>query len=191
MNSPISIFAATVSKFSTRSLGINSNVGTPAPAPVYASALPENTQNQCRYVKRDLSTPDESKKVAAIQRQKKPCRNGATNPAKQHHVTDMGMFFLTKHDIKAIDILPKDLPTKTCADITCKGCKCTRENCPNSHPRNARKLTAETIAAIICYFSLEKIGWLNKLRFMKLAHLPADVKALVGGKDGPSSSKRA
>jgi len=26
---------------------------------------------------------------------------------------------------------------------------------------------------------------------MKLAHLPADVKALVGGKDGPSSSKRA
>jgi hypothetical protein len=26
---------------------------------------------------------------------------------------------------------------------------------------------------------------------MKLAHLPTDVKALVGGKDGPSSSKRA
>jgi hypothetical protein len=26
---------------------------------------------------------------------------------------------------------------------------------------------------------------------MKLGDLPADVKALVGGKDGPSSSKRA
>jgi hypothetical protein len=26
---------------------------------------------------------------------------------------------------------------------------------------------------------------------MKLGHLPADVKALVGGKDGPSSSRRA
>jgi hypothetical protein len=45
-NSPIPILAATVSKFSTRSLSTNSNVGTPAPAPIYASALPENTQNQ-------------------------------------------------------------------------------------------------------------------------------------------------
>jgi hypothetical protein len=161
-NSPISILAATVSKFSTRSPGANSNVGTPAPAPVYASALPENTQNQRRDVKHDPSTPDKSTKAAAIQRQKKPRRNGATDPAKQHHVTDMGMFFLTKHDIKAIDIFPKDLPTKICADFTCKGHKCTKENCPCSHPRNACKLTAETIAAIVCHFSSKKIGWLNK-----------------------------
>ncbi len=103
----------------------------------------------------------------------------------------MGMFFLTKHDIKAIDIFPKDLPTKICADFTCKGCECTRENCPYSHPRNACKLSAETITAIVCHFSSKKIGWLNKWHFMKLGHLPADVKALVGGKDGPSSSKRA
>jgi hypothetical protein len=190
-NSPIPILAATVSKFSTRSPGTNSNVGTPAPAPVYASALPENTQNQCRDVKRDPSTTDESSKTAAIQCQKKPHRNGDTNPAKQRHVTNTGMFFLTKHDIKAIDISPKDLPTKICADFTCKGRKCTRENYPYSHPRNARKLTAETIATIIRHFSSKKIGWLNKWHFMKLGHLPADVKALVGGKDGPSSSKRA
>jgi hypothetical protein len=38
-NSPIPILAATISKFSTRSPGTNSNVGTPAPAPVSASAL--------------------------------------------------------------------------------------------------------------------------------------------------------
>ncbi len=44
-NSPIPILAATVSKFSNRSLGTNSNVGTLAPVPVSASALPENTQN--------------------------------------------------------------------------------------------------------------------------------------------------
>jgi hypothetical protein len=106
-NSPIPILAATVSKFSTRSLNTNSNVGTPAPAPVSASALPENTQNQCRNVKHDPSTPEESTKVAAIQCQKKPRRNGATNLAKQHHVTDMGMFFLTKHDIKATDVFPQ------------------------------------------------------------------------------------
>jgi hypothetical protein len=42
-NSPIPILAATISKFSTRSLGTNSNVGILAPAPIYASALPENT----------------------------------------------------------------------------------------------------------------------------------------------------
>jgi hypothetical protein len=190
-NSPIPILAATVSKFSTRSPGTNSNVGTLAPAPVSASALPENTENQCRNVKRDPSTPDKSTKAAAIQRQKKPRRNGATDPAKQHHVTDMGMFFLTKHDIKSTDIFPKDLPTKICADFTCNGCKCTRENFPYSHPRNARKLTAETIAAIICHFSSKKIGWLNKWHFMKLGHFPADGMALVGGKDGPSFSKRA
>jgi hypothetical protein len=88
-------------------------VATPVPAPVSASALPENTQNQYRNAKHDPFTPDESKNAAAIQCQKKPRRNGATNPAKQHPVTDMGMFFLTKHDIKAIDIFPKDLPTKS------------------------------------------------------------------------------
>jgi hypothetical protein len=97
----------------------------------------------------------------------------------------MGMFFLTKHDIKAMDIFHKDLPTKICANFTCKGCECTRENCPYSHPRNACEMTAETIAKIIRHFSSKKIGWLNKWRFMKLGRLPADVKALVGGKDGP------
>jgi hypothetical protein len=191
-NSPIPILAATVSEFSTRSPGTNSNVGTPAPAPISACALPDYThQNERHDEKHDPSTPDKSTKVAAIQRQKKPCRNGATNPAKQRNVADMGMLFLTKHDIKAIDIFPKDLPTKICADFTCKGCKCTRENCPYSHPRNARELTAETITPIVRHFSSKKIGWLNKWQFMKLGHLPADVKALMGGKDGPSSSKRA
>ncbi len=103
----------------------------------------------------------------------------------------MGMFFLTRNVIKAIDIFPQDLPTKICADFTCKGRECTRESCPYSHPRNARKLPTDTIAAIACHFSTKKIGWLNEWHFMKLAHLPPDVKALVGGKDGPSSSKRA
>jgi hypothetical protein len=191
-NSPIPILAATVFKFSTKSLGTNSNVGTLAPAPISACALPDYThQNQRRDVKHDLSTPDKSTKAAAIQHQKKPCHNGATNPAKQCNVADMGMFYRAKHDIKAINIFPKDLPTKICADFTCKGRECTRENFPYSHPRNAHKLTAETIAPIVCHFSSKKIGWLNEWHFMKLAHLPADVKALVGGKDVPSSSKRA
>ncbi len=63
---PHPILAATVSKFSTRSPGTNSNVGTPALAPVYTSALPESTQNQRINVKCDPSTPDKSTKAAAI-----------------------------------------------------------------------------------------------------------------------------
>jgi hypothetical protein len=148
-NSPIPILAATISKFFTRSPGTNSNVGTPAPVSVSASALPGSTQNQRRNVKHDLSTPDKSTKAAAIQCQKKPHRNGATNPAKQCNVTDMGMFFLTKRPQISF---PKDLPTKICANFTCKGRKCNRENCPYSHPRNACELTAETIATIVCHF---------------------------------------
>ncbi len=57
-NSPIPILAATVSKFSIRNLGTKPNVGTPAPVPVSASALPENTQNQCCNVKHNPSTLD-------------------------------------------------------------------------------------------------------------------------------------
>jgi hypothetical protein len=132
-------------------------------------------------------------KATATQRQKNPrcnCAIDSTN-AKQSPVMDMGMFILTKHDIRATDIFPKDLPTKICADFTCKGCECTRDNCPNSHPRNACKLTVETMAAIVCHFSSKKIGLLNQWHFMKLGDLPADVKALIGGKDGPSSSKMA
>ncbi len=164
-NSPIPILAATISKFSIRSLGTNSNVATPAPIPNSASAPPENTQNQCRDAKRVPSIPDERKKAAATQRQKKLRPHGAIDStnAKQRPVMDTGMFFLTtKHDIRATDTFPKDLPTKICADFTCKGRECARENCPYSHPRNARKLTAETIAAVVCHFSSKKIGWLNK-----------------------------
>ncbi len=190
-NSPITILAATVSKFSTRTPGTNPILVIPASVPVSASALPENNQNQRRDVKRNPSTPDEGAKAAAVQRQKKTCHNGATNPTKQCPVIDMSMFFLTRNDTKAINIFPKDLPTKICANFTCKGRECSRESCPYSRPRNACKLPAETIAAIACHFSTKKNGWLNEWHFMKLAHLPPDVKALVGGKIGPSSSKRA
>jgi hypothetical protein len=194
-NSPIPILATTVSKFSIRNLGTDSNVAIPAPVPYSASASapPENTQNQCCDAKCVSSTPDKRTKAAASQRQKKPRCNGTINStnAKQRPVTNMGMFFLTKHDIRATDVFPNNGPTKICADFTCKGCKCTRENSPYSHPRNTCKLTAETIATIVCHFSSKKIGWLNKWHFMKLGDLPADAKVLMGERNGPSSSKMA
>jgi hypothetical protein len=113
-NSLIPILADTMSKFFNRSSSTNSNVGTLAPVPVSASALPENTQNQHCDVRRNPSTPDESMKAAATQRQKKPRHNSAINSAKQRPVTDMGMFFLAKHDIRATDISsPRTCPPRS------------------------------------------------------------------------------
>jgi hypothetical protein len=134
MNSPITILAATVSKFSTRTPGTNPILVTQASVPISAFALPESTQTQRRNVKNDPFTPDKGAKAAAVQRQKKPRRNGATDPTKQHPVIDMGMFFLTRNNIKAIDIFPKDLPTKICADFTCKGREYSRETCRKATP---------------------------------------------------------
>jgi hypothetical protein len=124
-NSPITILAATVSKFSTKTPGTNPILVTPASVSISASALPGNTQNQRRNVKHNPSTPDEGAKAAAVQRQKKPCRNGATDPTKQRPIIDMGMFFLARNNIKVIDIFLNDLPTKICTDFTCKGCECS------------------------------------------------------------------
>jgi hypothetical protein len=136
-NTPITILAATVSKFSTRTPNIKPTLFTQASVPVSTSSLLDNTQIQHRDVKHNPSTPDKGAKAAAVQRQKKPRHNGATNPTKQRPVTNMGMFFLTRNNIKATDVFPKDLPTKIYAGFTCKGCECTRDSCPYSHPRNA------------------------------------------------------
>jgi hypothetical protein len=157
-NSPITSLTATLSKFSTRTLATNLIVITQASAPISTFALPKNTQIQCRNVKRNPSTPDKGAKTAAVQHQKKPCRNVATNHTKQRPVTDMDMFFLARNDIKTIDIFPKDLLTKICANFTCKGRECTRESCPYSHPRNACKLPATPLPQLLVTFQPKKLA---------------------------------
>ncbi len=81
-NTPITILATTVSKFSTRTPSINPILFTQASVPVSTSAYLDNTQIQRRNVKRNPSTPDEGAKAAAVQHQKKPHRNGATDSTK-------------------------------------------------------------------------------------------------------------
>jgi hypothetical protein len=69
-NSPITILAATVSKFSTRTSGTNPILITQASVPVSSFILLENTQTQRCDVKRNPSTPaDKGAKAAAVQRQ--------------------------------------------------------------------------------------------------------------------------
>jgi hypothetical protein len=58
----------------------------------------------------------------------------STPPMQSSTLSWTCVFFLTKHDIRATDIFPKDFPTKINADFTCKGCKSTRENCPYVRP---------------------------------------------------------
>jgi 2-succinyl-5-enolpyruvyl-6-hydroxy-3-cyclohexene-1-carboxylate synthase len=96
----------------------------------------------------------------------------------------MGMFFALA-TAKVTDIFPKDMPDKICADFTCKGRECTRENCSFKHPRSAKELQKETIVMIAKHFASKGVGWFNDWHFSQIDDLPAEVAPLMGGKDGP------
>ncbi len=75
-----------------------------------------------------------------------------------------------------------------CANFTCKGRGCTREDCTFLHPRKVSDMKKETINAIGDHFFEKKVGWFNEWHFLKAMNkLPAKYKKLMGGKDGPSS----
>ena len=74
-----------------------------------ASCTNETQISLCNEgAKRDSAvTPDQSNaKAHANQRMKKPCRSATTNSAKRNTM-EMGMFFLSKPDVKAADVFPK------------------------------------------------------------------------------------
>jgi hypothetical protein len=101
---------------------------------------------------------------------------------------DMGMFFLSKPDMKASDIFPKGMAELVCVNFTCKGRECTRENCTFVHPRKVGDLKKDTINAIGKHFLEKRVGRFNKWHFLKVANeLPKKFKQLMGGKDGRSS----
>jgi hypothetical protein len=102
----------------------------------------------------------------------------------------MGMFFLSRPDMKASDVFPKGMAELVCVDFTCKDRECTRENCAHLHPRKGSDLNKETVNAIGDHFLEKRVGWFNKWHFLKiLGELPDKIKALMGGKDGRSSKK--
>ncbi len=55
------------------------------------------------------------------------------------------MFFLRNLSINPLDIFPKDMPEKLCANFTCKGKECINTNCDFAHPRKALELKHITI----------------------------------------------
>jgi hypothetical protein len=112
-------------------------------------------------------TPDHSNaKAQANQRMKKPCRSATTESAKRN-VMEMRMFFLSKPDMKATDVFPKGMAESMCADFTCKGRGCTREDCTFLHPMKVSDMKKETINAIGNHFLEKKVGWFNEWHFLK------------------------
>ena len=96
------------------------------------------------------------------------------------------MFYLRNSEVHATDIFPQDLAQKVCADFTCKGRECIREPCSFMYPRNLRDMDKSTVEAIAPNFATTKKGWLSDFHFHKETAFPADVKAMLGGLQGPN-----
>ena len=99
---------------------------------------------------------------------------------------NMGMFYLKNAETRAMDIFPRDMAQKVCADYTCKERECTREACTFLHPRNPRDIDKVTVIAIARNFATTKKGWLSNYHFRNETSLPAEVKAMMGGLQGPT-----
>jgi hypothetical protein len=177
---PVNNMKCAISSYSSRADNTKAN----------GASLTTKTQNSCcnDAAKRDSAvTPDADAKIPAIQRLKKPRCSAAAQSTKRN-VMDMGMFFLSKPDMKASDVFPKGMAESVCVDFTCKGRECTKEDCTFVHPRKVGDLKKETFNAIGEHFLKKRVGWLNEWHFLKVANeLPKKIKQLMGGKDGCSS----
>jgi hypothetical protein len=102
------------------------------------------------------------------------------------HRNDKGMFYLRNTELRVMDIFPRDMAQKICADFTCKGRECTRDPCWFVHPRNLREMDRVIVKAIAQNFATNKKGWLSNYHFHNETTLSADVMAMIGGSQGPN-----
>jgi hypothetical protein len=137
--------------------------------------------------KRDPTTPDTNEEnPSGHQRQKKP-RCGVKVDTAAKEKMDLGMFYLRNPSINPVDISPKDMPEKLCANFTCKGKECTNTNCDFAHPRKASELKPKMIILIANNFIKKDVGWFNKYHFMRMPNITEGVKKLLGNTKGPTS----
>ena len=99
---------------------------------------------------------------------------------------EMGMFYLNNAEAQITDIFSQDLAQKVCVDFTCKGRECTRDPCSFMHPCNPREMDKATVNTIAQNFATNKKGWLSNYHFRNKSTLPDDVKAMLGGSQGPT-----
>jgi len=192
-NTPIVVCRGSIYKYEVDPMN---NMKVCPPSFDYESATRANSQmSRCtEALKRDSTVPPSdggNERALANQRLKKPRHSSAAGDSSKCNVSDMGMFFLGRLDMKASDVFPKGMTELVCVDFTCKGCECTKENCPHLHPRKVGDLKKETINAIGEHFLEKRVSWFkNKWHFLKvLGELPDKFKTLMGGKDGRSSKK--
>ena len=133
--------------------------------------------------KRSTITPDRApNKPAATEQIKKARVTETRGPDKKK----MGMFYLKHPDSRATDIFPRDLEEQICINYTCKERECTKEECPFKHPRNPRDMDKNSVILIARNFAKTKKGWLSDYHFRNETTLPDDVKAMLGGSQGPT-----
>ena len=99
---------------------------------------------------------------------------------------NLGMFYLKHPTCRIGDIFPKDMEQKICGNFTCKEKECTNPKCTFMHPRNPRDMDKNTVIAIARNFATTKKGWLSDFHFRNEPSLPDDVKAMMGGSQGPT-----
>jgi hypothetical protein len=139
--------------------------------------------------KHNTTTPESRSMPSLVQRQKNQCRVVTNNTVKCAKL-DMGMFWLSNPKMKMNEIFPCGLHEKVCIQFCCRGRECKRDPdivCPFFHPCSSEDLKLETIELIRDQILAKKVGWLTKYHFLKLLALKPKYKALLAGKDGPTS----
>ena len=96
------------------------------------------------------------------------------------------MFYLKQPDCRIGEIFPKDMEEKICGDFTCKERECTNTKCPFKHPCNPREMDKVTVIEIARNFAITKKIWLRDYHFRNETTLPENVKAMMGGLQGPT-----
>jgi hypothetical protein len=79
-----------------------------------------------------------------IKKQKKSCSAVRVYAAAKEK-TELRMFYLKNASMNPLDVFPKDMPNKICANFTCKGKECSNINCNFIHPKRPSELKQETI----------------------------------------------
>ncbi len=159
-NFPIAFCRSTIYKYQVNPLN-NTKCALPGysfspnNANADVASCTNETQISCRNEgakHNSAKTPDQiNAKAHANQRMKKPRRSATTNFSKCN-VMEMGMFFLSKPNVKAADVFPKGMAESVCVNFTCKGRECTRDNCTFLHPRKVSNMKKETVNAIGDHF---------------------------------------
>ena len=152
---------------------------------VGTNSTTKSDQSTCRDTKSKPATPN-SNDSGNRHNQNKKSRREADGDQPKFDGKAMGMFYLRSPESRTTDVFPRDLAQKVCVDFTCKGRECTREPCSFMHPCNPRDMDRATVEAIARNFATTKKGWLSDYHYRNETTLPADVKAMIGGLQGPT-----